>query len=943
MIESPAFDKLRNWIREALENRLTWDEIRLAGQENVEALEGELQRRIKSDWWPKETTVQVWLEVVQSMEEAEKKRLELSYRNNSILITDKSEDNGVRVPTDRYTSWVMYKQHLISSGWRQESIDEMEQSTVKLLNRLSKDTGESGPVKGLVVGHVQSGKTANMAALMAMAADWGWNMFIVLSGTIENLRKQTQARLFSDLYRDGCNIRWYGLEHLSLQSPHGQRAQDLKFNSNTDRFFTVCLKHPKRLENLIKWLQADPNKYAQMKIIVIDDESDQGGVNTAKISNNERSRINKLIVNLVDGKRYDNKEAKGAPAAMNYIGYTATPYANFLNESGRESLYPQNFIRTLQPSAEYFGARQIFGIDGTEDSDGLNILRTVEEQDLKIVVSLHKGESTFLPSAALDATAWFLCAVSAMRLRGYKKPISMLVHTSQQQTHHQHVADAIERLFSSTASREDMIDRCRLVWERETSDFTVDDFKEQFSTYPGLEHLEDYPSFEEIRTGIHLLMSDISHIPLNEEGILAYHAGIHLCIDNCANNGVTDDNMVVRLAYPEGSSSSPDYPSPAPAFIVVGGSTLSRGLTIEGLVSTFFLRSAGQADSLMQMGRWFGYRKNYELYPRIWMTAKTISQFRFLAQLEYELRDDLLRYMHLNADPSDCGPKIMSSSKTVALRITAANKMQGAIAAEMDFSGINNQTVVFSEDKEVLDHNIHVTEEFLAGLVSHLGPGTMSGSGESVVWRKVPFQLIKEGLLLGKYKAHERASVFNQIEAFCEWFEKSEEEAGYTPWNIVVGGIKTESLEEKDIWHVPGGRVGKINRSRLKKASLDGVSIGVLRAPKDLYEDIEVITDEIKANLNKFDNDTVRRMRDIAGLANTPLLILYRINKDSKAPKKNEDKESGNQRLDLGVPSDIIGMSIWIPGTKSKSLVKTLTVKIDKQMQDDEAGDLNED
>ena len=165
--------------------------------------------------------------------------------------------------------------------------------------------------------------------------------------------------------------------------------------------------------------------------------------------------------------------------------------------------------------------------------------------------------------------------------------------------------------------------------------------------------IPDYPEYDEIAAQVRIILGDgISHIQLGDDGDLTYHKGIHLCIDNCVNNGISD-GMHVRLAYPE----SGKMPSPAPAFIVVGGATLSRGLTLEGLMSTFFIRSVGQADTLMQMGRWFGYRKNYELLPRIWMTEKTKEQFEFLSALDQELRDEI-QYMDINGrSPADYGSR----------------------------------------------------------------------------------------------------------------------------------------------------------------------------------------------------------------------------------------------------------------------------------------------
>jgi len=859
-ISSPKYDKLRNWIRLALENGFDWNAIRFANQPNIEALKGELKRKIDNDFWPPNTTVEIWWEVVNNEEEAEKNRKEVSIRQDKAMLTDKSEDGDISAPTDSYSSWSLYKKYLIDSKWNEDSIKEIESATVHILRRLKVDTIGKKAVKGLVVGHVQSGKTANMAALMAMAADWGWNMFIVLSGTIDNLRMQTQSRLYNDLNRSG-NIVWDVLKHLSLQSSLDDRLQNLNFNaSNNRRYFTVCLKNSTRLENLIKWMQADKNKLAQMKIIVIDDESDQGSINTAK-AEEERSKINKLIVNLVEGNKADGTDFDGKPLAMNYIGYTATPYANFLNESHPKSLYPSSFIRTLQPSDEYFGAKQIFGIDGIEDSDGLDIVRTIDEENLKIVKKLHNGSATDLPNAIIDSLAWFLCAAAAMRFNGYKKPISMLVHTSQKQDHHSNVAQAIGQWLRQKDKRL-LINRCKEVWEIETNRFNLEAFQQQFTQYPNADLIMKYPAFEDLQGEIMRLISEISHIPMDEENQLTYHEGIHLCIDNCANNGITEENMVVRLAYPD--SALAEYPSPAPAFIVVGGSTLARGLTIEGLVSTVFLRSSNQADTLMQMGRWFGYRKKYELYPRIWMTEATENKFKHLTQLEYELRDDLKRYMNAGSDPSEFGPRVKAIPSSLKLKITAANRMKNAITAEMDFSGTNAQTVVFSEEINVLNHNIIITDEFLESL----GEGVKSHSENSIVWRDIPFDKIKTGLLLDRMKFHNRAAVFNQIEAFCEWYEQSAVEAEFTGWNIIAAGNITS--ENEDVWKLPGGGVSKIQRSRrIKKNHDNAVSVGVLRAPKDLYEDIDanaVDINEIKEMSKNADNNKIMTAREKAGL-----------------------------------------------------------------------------
>ena len=696
--DNPRYDDCRRWIQKRYEKKSTWDQLRLACKSTEEELIAFLENRVVEDDWPKFTVAQ-WVELVTELEDYEKSQKAFIFRGSDGALFDVNQDNGLSIPENERSCWQLYKNGL---GWKKDSVKNLEEATLGILRRLSIDTKRTGPIKGLVVGHVQSGKTANMEALMAMAADHGWNMFIVLSGTIENLRLQTLNRMQKDLNKEG-NLIWRGVEHPSKQSPYGERAQNFHFEPTAQsRYFTVCLKNASRLKKLIDWIHADKASHDQMKILVIDDEADQASIsNTAveyKKEQKERKGINKLIVHLVEDTHYKESQTNGKATAVNYVMYTATPYANFLNESTEDSLYPRNFIWTLKTADEYIGPNQIFGFNDPEKPDGLDIKREVSDEDLERIAELYEGTGSSLPESMKDAICWFACAVATMRQWGYKKPISMLVHTSQKQAHHDIVAQTISRWINKVIQTDEFISRCNIVYNYEVGRLPKSSWLDQLPNYGvPAEEIKDYPKFEEILPELEELISEkIQHIKLSESGDLEYHKSFHLVIDNCSKNGVNGENDFVRLAYPE-----PDmvpYPSPAPAFIIVGGSTLSRGLTIEGLVSTFFLRASCQADTLMQMGRWFGYRRNYELLPRIWMTADTMEKFRFLSELEVDLREDLRKYMKLGVTPIEYGPKILCSPKVSWLRLTSRNHSKNAKAAEMDFSGAKPQTVVFDKN-----------------------------------------------------------------------------------------------------------------------------------------------------------------------------------------------------------------------------------------------------
>lgn len=934
--DNPMYDECRRWIQKRYEKKFTWDQLRLACKSSEEELITFLKNRVIEDDWP-EFTVEQWVELVDELEDYEKRQKALIFRGSDGALFDVTQDNGLKIPENERSCWQLYKNGL---GWKEESVRNLEEATLGILRRLSIDTRHTGPIKGLVVGHVQSGKTANMEALMAMAADHGWNMFIVLSGTIENLRLQTLNRMQKDLNKEG-NLIWRGVEHPSKKSQYGERAQDFHFEPTAQsRYFTVCLKNASRLKKLIDWIHADKASHDQMKILIIDDEADQASIsNTAveyKKEQKERKGINKLIVHLVEDTHYKEAQSNGKATAMNYVMYTATPYANFLNESTEDSLYPRNFIWTLKTADEYIGPNQIFGFNDPEKPDGLDIKREVSDEDLERIAELYEGTGSLLPESMKDTICWFACAVATMRKWGYKKPISMLVHTSQKQAHHDIVAQTISRWINKVIQTDEFISRCNTVYNYEVGRLPKSSWLDQLPDYgvPAGE-IRDYPKFEEILPEIEELISEkIQHIKLSESGDLEYHKSFHLVIDNCSKNGVNGENDFVRLAYPE-----PDmvpYPSPAPAFIIVGGSTLSRGLTIEGLVSTFFLRASCQADTLMQMGRWFGYRRNYELLPRIWMTADTMEKFRFLSELEVDLREDLRKYMTLDVTPIEYGPRILSSPKVSWLRLTSRRHMVNAKAAEMDFSGARPQTVVFDKSAEIQQRNIDITEAF----IKKLGKPSPSADDVSLCWKNVSLDIIMRELLIDKFSFCNRSRVFNEIDAFCEWIKQLSHEQELNSWSVIIGGngklkANCQVPDDDKHWIVGDYQIGKVERSRREPlGEVDtAIDIGVLRSIKDQLADIDkqYIQDTEPITMQS----QVDEIRKAAGADRTPLLIIYRIDKNSRK-RKNSDN-----RMDLNFECDIIGMQICIPGEQvNRNFCKKLTIQLPEKDKEDEVEEI---
>lgn len=916
----PAYDKCRAFIDGWRVQGKSWEFIAKLGPkgDSLEAANEWLLSQELMVGWPSlgnspEERFERWRAIVQHKEQAEQQSVAAG--RPLIVVGAEEADPGLAVPQDARSAWQQYRKHLVDQGWKEASVDNIQASALRILKHLRQTTKDRPAVKGLVVGHVQSGKTANMAGLISMAADYRWNLFVVLTGTLENLRVQTSKRLVGDLFQHNGNLSWKSIEHPSRNSPYGAQAQDMQFDAGRrDRHLVVCLKNPARLKHLIAWIKAHPLGMGQMRLVVIDDEADQAGVNSNDVSKAERTVINKLILDLI----------KLPLQSVNYVAFTATPAANFLNEGPGDTLYPTDFIAALPQADEHFGPVQIFGYAETE-KEPLGIIRSISDHDIDQVSSIHQGEASALPSALRESLIWYLCCVAVMRYSGASKPVSMLIHTSARQLHHEAMSDAVQSALQTWAEYPDdkLAATFRSVWNEVSSDLGVEQFADRFPGYGRLAELQELPAFDDFFAEVRTLLNTVTAIQLDAQSERKYHRGLHVCVDNCANNGITDENEVRRLFYPDASQHL-DF---CTAFIVIGGGTLSRGLTIENLVSTFFLRGSAQADSLMQMGRWFGYRKGYELLPRIWMSDDTREKYEFMTVAEEELRDDLQRFMYGGAKPEDFGPRVRVHARLGWIRPTGANKMQRAIKAKFDFSGINRQTTVFHDGEdaaEVLGANFFRTEKFLDSAGDRLEHSELKGAN-SLVWRDVGVDLITD--YLSSLSFHPGNQFFSDMNAFLKWLGEHAENAGYMKWNVVLAGSAPTA---KNSWNVSGKAVGRVNRSRLgDKRSDGGVSIGALRDPKDLLADARGLVDSDLPSAG-FGTDDVAKLRDRGHVGSVPQLLIYLIDKDSKPREPKVAPESRRVRSPLDAKAHIVGLSLYLPGShgKQKSYVTHVTVHI---------------
>lgn len=927
---TPRYDNLRAVIVKKRTEGHTWEEI-IEGKFGLFNSIDEFLKNYNSIGLEAPFDDIEWRDLVLLQKEAEQDSLEITDITKASMIVGDNQENDIIIPKNRKSSWVLYKEHLKkANGFDDKAISSIEISCERILKQISNDTRNSLPTKGLVIGNVQSGKTANMAGLMAMASDYGYNMFIVLSGTIDNLRVQTQKRILNDLNHPG-NKKWQELGHLSKHSEDRDKSSNLHFSESEMAYFTVVLKNKKRLENLLEWLHLDAHQKENMKILIIDDESDQAGVNTADVNTDERKTIARLINNLVHNKNKNDKEAKGVFHAMNYIGYTATPYANVLNEIGDHTLYPKNFIYTLPQSNLYFGPQQIFGVDEslTEEVglEGLDIIRKLEDinsREIDELSQVHKGESRDIPTGLEQAILWFILSGAALRTEGHKKPISMLVHSSFKVDHHNQIEKAIEKWFLK--NRDNIISKAHILWEQETNRFTLDNFTSTYPTY-GVDasDLRDYPLFEELLPELNFIVKEgMGRIQIdeNEANDLSYIEGIHLCVDNSKSQFTADEDDYMRLEYP----SKKHMLEKAPMFIVIGGNTLARGLTLEGLLCSYFLRTTNQGDTLMQMGRWFGYRRGYELFPRIFMSINAVEKFKFLSELDLELRNEIYNMEVLGQLPEEVGIRIKSSPSLSFMRITSKNKMQRAVEDEVDFTGVMNQTVLFDNDIETIKSNLEITVNFIRSLGKPTPTEMFMFNHSNLVWEDIDFELISTNFF-DNFLFSNRSRVFNRINVLQDWIKINTEDRNLGSWNVVFAGLSNDNSSKLDFGN--GLSVAKVSRTRKKsnENESDFIDIGVLRGPKDLISDIRIdqynqLDDElIKKEMNK--NPKITH-RNYFGLNKTPQLTFYCIDQYSKV-------KSNPLRSDLDAKGDLIGVVVTIPGgERNQNYIKSIRIDLSK-------------
>lgn len=761
-------------------------------------------------------------------------------------------------PTENSVYWNFVKTRLEHEGRSKIEIEEVLDSSSTILGLLDPPASQVAfSSRGLVLGYVQSGKTTNFIATAAQAADSGYRLIVVLSGVTNNLRKQTQDRLERSLTGTNPN-NWHWLTSLDADFNESKNANQL-LSPPGNRVIAVIKKNNSRLKSLKKWLNSAPLLTRQgLPVLFIDDEADQATINSAKVAHRQTA-INKTLTEILDTKFLPRHA---------YLGYTATPFANILSDARTEQqLFPRDFIYPLKRPENYFGAEQLFGRnplaeEEQEISQGRNIVISVSSKDRSQLGKLANTNSVVteptLPNSLLEAIKWFIVSTAARRCRSKKNKFStMLIHTSGRIYAHQDMKTLVEKQLNSwkklppnEISR--LFEDC---WDSEKSRGTID----------GDEQL---PKFIEIESLVSKVLDELK-----------------LIVDNSRS----DDRLVYDFEREEESV----------PFIVVGGNTLARGLTLEGLICSYFMRTSSYYDSLLQMGRWFGYRVGYDDLQRIWMQDDLIPMFRDLALVEEEVRSQITELAKEGRQPIQV-PILIRDHPIMG--ITAPNKMNYAKKLRIGYAEKRTETITFSSNPEWLQHNLDATKNFVTTLSSRGLIGQNKSDQGFDMAQEVPWDLVKEYVL--SYNFLETARIANG-ELISKYVDLHQGKGELEKWNIFF--YKTLHSTKPSVNFGHGIEISPINRSAKDIDPLTGAfNIHHLVSSVDGAADVPLGRRELQQRYSSQLSDSGMRIaRKDFGLQKTGLLGIYLVDKNSEAMAKD--------RIPLNVDNHIVGLGFFFP------------------------------
>jgi len=538
--------------------------------------------------------------------------------------------------TERFDAYEKYLEHV--SGFSKKVIISISNSMDKVMNNIGDPLSESNFFKkGLVIGDVQSGKTGNFIALMNKAADSGYNVIVVTTGTIEKLRRQTQERIeqgFGGFDSGEFDVKktiknWNkDLEALMVTTKRADFKKNVNFTTGISKsvpMVAVIKKNKTSLESLAKWLKKHNGENIDKSLLFIDDEADNASINTKDAE--EQTTINKGIRRILSLFKRSS-----------YIGFTATPFANVLIDHNENSdLFPTDFIQVLKTPSDYMGAESIFPEKGKYHS----ILKSNDDAEQYIPMIIPKDQRTIfvveeLPESLKEAIRIFFIQNVIRDLRGDKnKHRSMLVNVS----HLVYIQNQVNELITNEVGE----------LQRQIKQYILNESAPI--------HIEFMKLFE----------AEFSNIPETWDQV---YKNLYVSTDKIENEVINAQNKGFQYE---------DYPNGA-RIIAVGGFALSRGLTLEGLSTSYLYRNTLMYDTLMQMGRWFGYRPNYADVIKLYMSNRSVDWYFQILEATNDLKRQLKNMKNQHQTPNDFGLYIREAENQdeATLLITARNKMKHA-------------------------------------------------------------------------------------------------------------------------------------------------------------------------------------------------------------------------------------------------------------------------
>jgi hypothetical protein len=767
-----------------------------------------------------------------------------------------------------WTYWQRYSEYMEARiPWT--ALDALDVATDEVLSQLEDPTREGAwDRRGLVVGHVQSGKTGNYTGLICKAADAGYKIIIVLAGLHNNLRAQTQIRLdegflgFATI-ADADELPAVGVglidKDMSVRPNAATNRSDkgdfntavaAKMNISPEQrpWLFVVKKNKTVLERLLHWIRnrvadhVDPETgrklVTNLPLMVIDDESDHGSVDTGE--------------DVVD--EFGNPDFEHEPKTINrsirsilhhfsrkaYVGYTATPFANiFIHDRGETQehgpdLFPAAFITTLAAPSNYVGPGRVFGSASSTPEDLPLVRPLLEDEFQPWMPPRHKngyrprweGDDR-VPDSLAEAIRSFVYACAVRKLRGQgSKHCSMLIHvtrfTSVQNVVVNQVAEYVRDL-KGRYTRGIELESLETFMRTEYQNTFLRGMQEIRSALIEGETLEDF-SWSDIRAVLPDVLSDIRVREIN---------------------GTAKDAL--DYADNEGTGLK---------VIAIGGDKLARGLTLEGLCTSYFLRTARMYDTLMQMGRWFGYRDGYLDVCRLYTSHEMVEWFGHIADAAEELRQEFDNMVAAGATPKQFGLRVKSHS---VLTVTSRAKMRNARAMQLTYSGDLLQTIVFPNRNSEITANFEATDRF----INSLGPSTDLNDQHFVpqgqkwnghLWRDVPALSVIS--FLRNYTTHP-ASFRIMSPLIADFIEEMNKDNELTSWTVALIG-KDAGPDDKHRM-VGGSSVTMLKRKRTVEHA-DRYSIKTLISPRD--QTIDLTEKEWMASLDlsqrTWRNDTER-------------------------------------------------------------------------------------